>query len=80
MTPRTQGHRSMRFRPLSVLTLTLAALAAAPSIDAQVPHLAAGEGLGEGSRQPEDAPFPIPHASPRPRASSPRRRASQEAA
>jgi unsaturated rhamnogalacturonyl hydrolase len=60
----------MRFRPVFVLALTLAALAAAPSIDAQVPHLAAGEGLGEGSRQPDDAPLVIPHASPRPRASS----------
>ncbi|HEX5869280.1 MAG TPA: glycoside hydrolase family 88 protein [Longimicrobium sp.] len=59
----------MRFRPLAFV-LTLAALAAAPSADAQVPHLAAGEGLGEGSRQPDDAPLPIPHAAPRPRASS----------
>ena len=53
-----------------VLASTLLALAAAPSIDAQVPHLAAGEGLGEGSRQPDDAPLPIPNAPPRARRSS----------
>lgn len=53
-----------------VLASTLLALAAAPPIDAQVPHLAAGEGLGEGARQPDDAPLPIPHAPPRARRSS----------
>lgn len=47
-----------------------AALAASPPLDAQVPHLAAGEGLGEGSRQPDDAPLPIPNAPPRARRSS----------
>jgi unsaturated rhamnogalacturonyl hydrolase len=60
----------MRLLPLSLFALTLAALTAAPSIDAQVPHLAAGEGLGEGARQPDDAPLPIPHAPPRARRSS----------
>ncbi|HEX6369446.1 MAG TPA: glycoside hydrolase family 88 protein [Longimicrobium sp.] len=60
----------MTTRFFATFTLTLAALAAAPSIDAQVPHLAAGEGLGEGARQPDDAPLRIPHAAPRPRRSS----------
>lgn len=60
----------MRRRPLAFLALTLVALAAAPPIDAQVPHLPAGEGLGEGSRQPDDAPLPIPNAPPRARRSS----------
>jgi unsaturated rhamnogalacturonyl hydrolase len=60
----------MRHRPFAFFALTLMALAAAPSIDGQVPHLAAGEGLGEGSRQPDDAPFPIPNAPPRARRSS----------
>jgi unsaturated rhamnogalacturonyl hydrolase len=55
---------------LAFFAVMLIALAAAPSMDAQVPHLAAGEGLGEGARQPDDAPLPIPHASPRPRPSS----------
>jgi unsaturated rhamnogalacturonyl hydrolase len=60
----------MTNRPLSILAVIMLALAAAPSIEAQVPHLAAGEGLGEGARQPDDAPLAIPHASPRPRPSS----------
>jgi unsaturated rhamnogalacturonyl hydrolase len=60
----------MTTRSFTAFALTLTALAAAPSLGAQVPHLAAGEGLGEGARQPDDAPLPIPHASPRPRASS----------
>ncbi|HEU0301625.1 MAG TPA: glycoside hydrolase family 88 protein [Longimicrobium sp.] len=58
----------MRLRRIA--TLALAALLAAPSLDAQVAHLPAGEGLGEGSRQPDDAPLPIPNAPPRPRRSS----------
>jgi unsaturated rhamnogalacturonyl hydrolase len=55
---------------IAALALTLAALAAAPSIDAQVAHLPAGTGLGEGTAQPENAPLPIPHARPRPRATA----------
>jgi unsaturated rhamnogalacturonyl hydrolase len=58
--------RMMRSRPLAVLALTLAAASA----QAQVAHLPAGTGLGEGTPQPADAPYDIPHASPRPRASS----------
>jgi unsaturated rhamnogalacturonyl hydrolase len=59
----------MKIRPFALLALA-AALAAAPPMDAQVAHLAAGEGLGEGSRQPDDAPLPIPDAPPRARPSS----------
>jgi unsaturated rhamnogalacturonyl hydrolase len=55
---------------IAALALTLAALAAAPSMDAQVAHLPAGTGLGEGTPQPENAPLPIPHARPRPRATA----------
>lgn len=58
----------MNIRPF-VFAFALAAIAA-PSADAQVPHLAAGEGLGEGARQPDDAPLPIPNAPPRARTSS----------
>ncbi|HEX2205074.1 MAG TPA: glycoside hydrolase family 88 protein [Longimicrobium sp.] len=55
----------------TVLALTLAALAAgAPDAAAQVKHVQAGEGLGEGTRQPDDAPLPIPHAAPSARRSS----------
>ena len=50
-------------------TLSLLALAA-PAAHAQVKHLPAAQQLGEGSRQPGDAPLPIPNAVPRPRASS----------
>lgn len=56
----------MRNRLLAVAALSLAASA----LHAQPAHLAAGTGLGEGTPQPADAPFPIPHASPRLRASS----------
>jgi unsaturated rhamnogalacturonyl hydrolase len=56
-------------RPLTVLVLAVA-LFAAPPIGAQVAHLPAGEGLGEGSRQPGDAPIAIPNAPPRARRSS----------
>ncbi|HEX2081051.1 MAG TPA: glycoside hydrolase family 88 protein [Longimicrobium sp.] len=59
----------MRLHRIAAVALA-AALTAAPSIGAQVPHLAAGEGLGEGSRQPDDAPLPIPNAPPRARRSS----------
>jgi unsaturated rhamnogalacturonyl hydrolase len=38
---------------------------AASSLEAQVAHLPAGQGLGEGTRQPGDAPLPIPNAPPR---------------
>jgi unsaturated rhamnogalacturonyl hydrolase len=58
----------MRIRPL-VFGLVLAVFAA-PSLRAQVAHLPAGEGLGEGTRQPDDAPIAIPNASPRARRSS----------
>jgi unsaturated rhamnogalacturonyl hydrolase len=58
-------------RAASALAVALGSIAIAPAtIDAQVAHLQAGEGLGEGSRQPNDAPLPIPNASPRPRRSS----------
>jgi len=58
-------------RAASALAIALASIAIAPTTaDAQVAHLQAGEGLGEGSRQPGDAPLPIPNASPRPRRSS----------
>ena len=56
----------MRIAALALLS----ALAAVPPLAAQVPHVAAGEGLGEGSRQPDDAPLPIPNAPPRARTSS----------
>ncbi|HYH79081.1 MAG TPA: glycoside hydrolase family 88 protein [Longimicrobium sp.] len=68
-----------RRRPLArpfalALTLGVALSLAAPCITtsagAQVRHLPAGTGLGEGSRQPNDAPLPIPHAAPRLRPSS----------
>ena len=55
-----------RTRPLALLALVLAAASA----DAQVAHLPAGTGLGEGTPQPGDAPYDIPHAAPRPRPSS----------
>ena len=51
------------------LAFTLAALVAVPSLDAQVAHLPAGTGLGEGSPQPDHAPLPIPNAPPRARRS-----------
>ena len=54
------------------LALAIAAVgiaSAATSIDAQTAHVQAGEGLGEGSRQPGDAPLPIPNAPPRARRS-----------
>jgi unsaturated rhamnogalacturonyl hydrolase len=53
----------MRNRLLAVAALSLAASAA----DAQVAHLPAGTGLGEGTAQPQDAPLPIPNAPPRAR-------------
>jgi unsaturated rhamnogalacturonyl hydrolase len=59
----------MTTRPLAILALTLATLAAVPSA-AQVVHLPAGTGLGEGTPQPENAPLPIPNAPPRARPSS----------
>jgi unsaturated rhamnogalacturonyl hydrolase len=59
----------MTTRPLAVLALTLATLAAVPSA-AQVVHLPAGTGLGEGTAQPDHAPLPIPNAPPRVRPSS----------
>jgi unsaturated rhamnogalacturonyl hydrolase len=60
----------MRHRPLAAILLAAGILAAAPSLDAQVAHLPAGTGLGEGSPQPENAPYDIPHARPRPRATA----------
>lgn len=59
----------MRNRLLALLALSLAASSSAPA-DAQVAHLPAGTGLGEGSPQPGNAPYDIPHAPPRPRPSS----------
>jgi unsaturated rhamnogalacturonyl hydrolase len=56
----------MRNRLLAVLAFSLAASAA----DAQVVHLPAGTGLGEGSPQPDNAPIAIPNAPPRARPSS----------
>jgi unsaturated rhamnogalacturonyl hydrolase len=57
----------MRIRLPAVLFS--AALAASPA-GAQVAHLPAGTGLGEGTPQPQDAPYDIPHAPPRARLSS----------
>ncbi|HEX8245115.1 MAG TPA: glycoside hydrolase family 88 protein [Longimicrobium sp.] len=53
---------------LAVITLALAL--GSPAARAQVVHLPAGQGLGEGTRQPGDAPLPIPNAPPRMRASA----------
>ena len=53
----------MRNRLLALVALSFAASAA----DAQVTHLPAGTGLGEGSAQPGNAPLPIPNAPPRAR-------------
>jgi unsaturated rhamnogalacturonyl hydrolase len=51
--------------------LALAVLAfASVEVHAQVRHLPAGTGLGEGTRQPDDAPYPIPHAPPQRRTSA----------
>jgi unsaturated rhamnogalacturonyl hydrolase len=56
------------------VTLALAACALLPpaAAPAQPKHLPAATTLGEGSRQPGDAPLAIPHASPRPRPSGAR--------
>ena len=53
------------FKRFAVYTLVAAGLGAAP-LHAQVKHLPASQSLGEGTRQPDDAPLPIPHAQPRP--------------
>jgi len=53
----------------AALALAAWPLAAAPA-GAQVAHLPAGTGLGEGTPQPGDAPLPIPDAAPRARRSS----------
>jgi unsaturated rhamnogalacturonyl hydrolase len=56
--------------PRILAAVTLAGvLAAAPSA-AQVAHVPASTGLGEGTPQPDHAPLPIRNASPRPRRSS----------
>ena len=48
------------------LPLLAAALLVAPApARAQVKHLQASQQLGEGTRQPHDAPYPIPDSSPR---------------
>jgi len=52
------------------LCIAIASAAAALPASAQVAHLPAGTGLGEGTRQPGDAPLPIPNAPPRMRASA----------
>ncbi|HEX8903856.1 MAG TPA: glycoside hydrolase family 88 protein, partial [Longimicrobiaceae bacterium] len=71
------GHDDFRPRELRaggvrvVVAATLVAFSITNPISparAQVPHLAAGTGLGEGSRQPGDAPIAIPNAAPRLRA------------
>jgi len=51
-------------RTTLAISLLLAVLAAPPALSAQVRHLPAGTGLGEGTRQPGDAPLPIPNAAP----------------
>jgi rhamnogalacturonyl hydrolase YesR len=56
--------------PLRPLVVALALAAAFAPARAQVAHLPAAQQLGEGSRQPGDAPLPVPNATPRPRASS----------
>lgn len=48
----------------TVVTALALMLTAIPA-HTQVAHVPAGQGLGEGSRQPGDAPLPIPHAPPR---------------
>ena len=53
----------------TLVAVAVAASAGAQTIDAQIAHLPAGQGLGEGTRQPNDAPLPIPNAAPRLRAS-----------
>ena len=58
----------MPLRSRLTLPLLLALALAAPA-SAQVVHLPASQGLGEGTRQPGDAPLPIPNAPPRLRAS-----------
>jgi len=63
---RARGQRRARVSA-AALCIAVAVSAAIPAA-AQVAHLPAGEGLGEGSRQPGDAPLPIPHAPPRMRA------------
>ena len=50
--------------------IALAALLAPASAAAQLKHLPAAQQLGEGTRQPDDAPYAIPHAPPRRRVSS----------
>src|SRR5688500_1754662 len=60
--------RTLR-RVSGILALAVAAFASADA-DAQVRHLPAGTGLGEGTRQPNDAPYPIPHAPPQRRTSA----------
>jgi unsaturated rhamnogalacturonyl hydrolase len=52
--------------PGVLAALLLAALAAAPA-HAQIAHLPAAQQLGEGTRQPNDAPVAIPNAVPRAR-------------
>jgi unsaturated rhamnogalacturonyl hydrolase len=57
-------------RTLSTLLAIALASFSVETATAQVAHLQAGEGLGEGSRQPNDAPYDIPNAPPRPHRSS----------
>ena len=45
--------------------VALAALVAPAAAPAQVKHLPAAQALGEGTRQPNDAPYAIPDSSPR---------------
>jgi unsaturated rhamnogalacturonyl hydrolase len=55
----------------ATIAVALALACVVPTIGhSQVRHLPAGQGLGEGTRQPDDAPLPIPNAPPRLRPSS----------
>jgi unsaturated rhamnogalacturonyl hydrolase len=56
-------------RTLAAALALAASPLAAGAAHAQVAHLPAGTGLGEGTPQPGDAPLPIPHAAPRARRS-----------
>ncbi len=61
---------SIYARTSALILLATTLLGASTPLVAQVKHLPAAQSLGEGSRQSDDAPLPIPHASPRPRAAT----------
>ena len=56
--------------PREMLFLFLVAIIALPLRAQSIRHLPACTGLGEGSTQPGDSAYPIPHAVPRPRRSA----------